>query len=1474
MSWPSGWQMQPSYAGYTTGVQPQAAPMATTAIPNSYTAMAPDQYAQWQQWQQYQQQYAQWHAQYGEQYARQMGKPLPAVAAPMPMTAMGMPTNVPPPAIVPTQMAPVMPLMTTAPPIPIGAAPPPPSEPHPDTLSAGQAPAPPPPSSEDPSQVQKTAEELAFDEQFRKWEEEFDNWKRKNANHPDKATYREYEKKFEDCRKKLVERREYLRKKRIAEAERAKAGSIPNTTANPVQIANYQHQSQYNQPPPPPPPEQSGEMDVGLFKNALGGGGVNSGGGIPGLDLIGESGQILNQRNDDVVEVIDLDDEKEEKPNVHQLNASMNKPSNPVNALASLLKDPKVSALLNVISANANGEGVNLSSIGNSELLQQIQNAAGAVINANQNGSSGLVNQNQSAWPGAQPSLNDERSRSSFHEDHTSIQSGDERSRDVDECNRNQYPGLFSSNYNRCPPPGDPNNFNRVPPPIDFNRGPPPVRNIDGSFRGPPGRDFENFNRDSLGNNFDSPNRGPPGRNFDDSNRGRDFDNPNWDAQRGGTSGSFQRGPMRGPEFDDFNRSSGPDTFPKRNSLSGRDFDDFGRGPPQGYDDLGASNRGPPPVSGPGDFSRVPPPATDLIGNNRGPPNLRAPPGTDFGPPGHLNRNEQRNTQAFNAKVPPPLMDVDLSRPPPMFSSQPVRSQRSEQSSPALSNTSSVGGKQRNSLWGDKTLPGIKQESNPVPFEKQTLQPMKDEPFNGSDFPDDEDPSLYDGHADELQIDPELGRPCAVPKPDWMEEDEYQEIFDRFEHIQVFEERKFRMETAIRLLEHKKKAERKFGAAGSFAIKPLFGSEPPGLGNKPSFGSEPSGLGKKPVDVGTVKSEFGNIKPPEFGNGSNSNNNSNTSSRWQGGMPKPLKQEPTNYKRANPFADEDDIFRPKQVIDYSNGIPRVIDYGHSSSGGTQDWFNRGSLPGERGHSHNDGLQPQRFDYNHSNSTAVGPAVANLTPFCVDRPAHYTESSINRLTSMHNNPNPEESNPCYPSKFILMNDNRPNRPRTKRGKRASSIRKQKLRQDDEIGNPEDSNNVDEPNQELCKSDAPQLSPPKDYELEMKRGSDDYPKNLAVNPIVLIDDLLLPPGRFKRHPRICFILRGIPGSGKSYLARMIKECEVKNGGQAPRVLSIDDYFLVENEEREPDPITGRPVLITKSEYQFDAEMEEVYMQNLVKAFKRTITEQLYNFVIVDCVNERLQHYNEFHNFARSNGFKESITSEGFFFFGFNISISHPQVYTCTMQTDIDLCIEQNIHKRTGEEIKAYAEKWALGPSDHVLINACTLLDPNDNNHIVPADMDLCTEEDDQPQSVDAVEPNHEVTPEPQDIDEDSNIDVPELGFFASKWDTDTTEQNLARLDGISKPPRRPPTIEDFLQMDGDDFGTDDCDTAGGASSSGKKRVRWADIEERKAQRKMRQMGFVVGVTDWSRMMDPTEGGSALTKTKYIERVRRNF
>ncbi|VVC94427.1 unnamed protein product [Leptidea sinapis] len=74
----------------------------------------------------------------------------------------------------------------------------------------------------------------------------------------------------------------------------------------------------------------------------------------------------------------------------------------------------------------------------------------------------------------------------------------------------------------------------------------------------------------------------------------------------------------------------------------------------------------------------------------------------------------------------------------------------------------------------------------------------------------------------------------------------------------------------------------------------------------------------------------------------------------------------------------------------------------------------------------------------------------------------------------------------------------------------------------------------------------------------------------------------------------------------------------------------------------------------------------------------------------------------------------------------------------------------------------------------------------------------------------------------------------------------------------------TMEDYLQLD---------DWTPSKAKPGKKSVRWADIEERREQEKMRAIGFVVGQTDWNRMTDPTMGSSALTQTKYIERVKRN-
>jgi len=88
--------------------------------------------------------------------------------------------------------------------------------------------------------------------------------------------------------------------------------------------------------------------------------------------------------------------------------------------------------------------------------------------------------------------------------------------------------------------------------------------------------------------------------------------------------------------------------------------------------------------------------------------------------------------------------------------------------------------------------------------------------------------------------------------------------------------------------------------------------------------------------------------------------------------------------------------------------------------------------------------------------------------------------------------------------------------------------------------------------------------------------------------------------------------------------------------------------------------------------------------------------------------------------------------------------------------------------------------------------------------------------------------------------------------------------AQLDGVSEKAKKRMaehhSINDWLELS-------DSFSRAARDKYGKKRVRWADIEERNAQMKMREIGFVVGQTNWNRMMDPSEGSSALTKTKII-------
>ncbi|KAH7845705.1 hypothetical protein Vadar_005063 [Vaccinium darrowii] len=95
----------------------------------------------------------------------------------------------------------------------------------------------------------------------------------------------------------------------------------------------------------------------------------------------------------------------------------------------------------------------------------------------------------------------------------------------------------------------------------------------------------------------------------------------------------------------------------------------------------------------------------------------------------------------------------------------------------------------------------------------------------------------------------------------------------------------------------------------------------------------------------------------------------------------------------------------------------------------------------------------------------------------------------------------------------------------------------------------------------------------------------------------------------------------GSGKNYLAKMLRDLEVENSGDAPRIHSMVDYFMTEVEKLEESDVSKssssvrgkKPVMKKVMEYCYEPEMEEAYRSSMLKAFKKTLDEGVFSFVI---------------------------------------------------------------------------------------------------------------------------------------------------------------------------------------------------------------------------------------------------------------------
>ncbi|RNA27295.1 ylp motif-containing 1 [Brachionus plicatilis] len=179
-----------------------------------------------------------------------------------------------------------------------------------------------------------------------------------------------------------------------------------------------------------------------------------------------------------------------------------------------------------------------------------------------------------------------------------------------------------------------------------------------------------------------------------------------------------------------------------------------------------------------------------------------------------------------------------------------------------------------------------------------------------------------------------------------------------------------------------------------------------------------------------------------------------------------------------------------------------------------------------------------------------------------------------------------------------------------------------------------------------------------------------------PPVKIEQLLLEPHRERRPHKLVIILRGPPGSGKSFIANLIKQEEEKHvsSSDKPKYLSIDNYFISEQET------SGKNQILMK--YEYDKEMDEAYQKSLVKSFKKIIDDDLFNFIIVDMINERKNHIEEMFSHATLKAF---------------------QVYVADLNfVSAETCFSRNVHNRTLEDVKKIKDCWETLPDSYLFLD----------------------------------------------------------------------------------------------------------------------------------------------------------------------------
>ncbi|KAH1117703.1 hypothetical protein AAZX31_17G094700 [Glycine max] len=271
----------------------------------------------------------------------------------------------------------------------------------------------------------------------------------------------------------------------------------------------------------------------------------------------------------------------------------------------------------------------------------------------------------------------------------------------------------------------------------------------------------------------------------------------------------------------------------------------------------------------------------------------------------------------------------------------------------------------------------------------------------------------------------------------------------------------------------------------------------------------------------------------------------------------------------------------------------------------------------------------------------------------------------------------------------------------------------------------------------------------------------------------------PHRASRPDHFVIIFRGLPGSGKSYLAKMLRDLEVENGGDAPRIHSMDDYFMTEVEDGEASKSSSsgrnkKPVTKKVMEYCYEPEMEEAYRSSMLKAFKKNVEEGVFTFIIVDDRNLRVADFAQFWATAKRSGYEVYILE-------------------ATYKDPVG-CAARNVHGFTQEDIEKMSKQWEEASSLYLQLDVKSLFHGDDlkESRIQEVDMDM---EDDLGDALPPFQGKEDEKVVDPPVGEDASFlkagknwhaeeehptEVRELG--KSKWSEDFGEDDIDQTEGM--------------------------------------------------------------------------------------------